>query len=87
MDKTLAIVRWDDAWTSEEPVSASMAANLHKPEAVTTIGWILIDDTTGVTLANEHYDDTFRGRTFIPRAMIVSVTPYTLSKPRKRVVP
>lgn len=80
----LAIVEWDDAWTSEEPVSRSMAATVHKPELVTTIGWVLLDDERGITLANEYYDDTYRGRTFVPRAMIRSVTPYKLSKPRRK---
>lgn len=76
----LVVVLWDDAWQSETP--ATMAHFEHKPERVTTIGWLMKDDDVGVQLANEFYDETYRGRTFIPRAMIVRVTRYGLAKPR-----
>jgi hypothetical protein len=80
----LVLVIWNDAWSSETPVTLDHF--VHEPETVTTIGWLLRDDDTGVQLANEFYDDTYRGRTFIPRAMIQSVTPYALTKPRQRKV-
>lgn len=77
----LVVVEWDDAWQSETP--ATLAHFVHKPERITTIGWLMKEDDVGVQLANEFYDDTYRGRTFIPRAMIVGVTRYGLSKSRK----
>jgi len=78
----LVVVEWDDAWTTETP--ATLDGHLvHKPERVTTIGWLLKDDEIGVQLANEFYDETYRGRTFVPRAMVVKVTPFKLTKPRE----
>ena len=77
----LVVLEWDDAWTTETP--ATLDGHLvHKPERVTTIGWLLKDDAVGVQLANEFYDETYRGRTFVPRAMVVKMTPFKLTKPR-----
>jgi hypothetical protein len=78
----LVVVEWDDAWQTETP--ATLRDFVHKPERITTIGWLMKDDEVGVQLANEFYDDTYRGRTFIPRAMVVKVTPYALTKPRAK---
>ena len=47
-------------------------------------------DKRGVSLANEYFDDQYRGRTFIPRAMVARVTVMRLSvqgKPRKTKAP
>lgn len=82
--KPLVIVVWMDAWVSEEGCSDDMAHSLHKPEEVTTIGWVLVDNEAGLQISNEFYGTTYRGRTFIPRAMIKTITPYKLSKPRKK---
>jgi hypothetical protein len=80
----LVIVKWHDAWTEgDQPVSLDDALIHHAPTEVETIGWKLYQDERGISLANEHYDSTYRGRTFIPSGMIVSVTPYKLSKPRR----
>jgi hypothetical protein len=76
----LVVVEWDDAWQSETP--ATLAHFVHKPERITTIGWLMKNDEIGVQLANEFYDETYRGRTFIPRAMVVKVTAFRLSKQR-----
>lgn len=79
----LVVVRWHDAWVrAEEPATLTDAAQAHKPEVITTIGWVLQNDEQGIQLANEYYDGCFRGRTFIYKPMIVSITPYNLSKPR-----
>lgn len=77
----LVVVEWLDArvWP-DTPVSATDVAGYHKPEPVTTLGWVLQNDEVGISLATELYDDQYRGRTFIPKAMIVSVTRYKLSK-------
>jgi hypothetical protein len=78
----LVVVEWMDAWTLETPTTAN-GPFAHEPEKVTTIGWLLKDDEIGVQLANEFYDDSYRGRTFIPRAMVRSVTHHVLAKPRR----
>ena len=80
----LVIVEWDDAWTDEQTVTLEDVRASHKPMVVTTIGWLLLEDEVGVSLANEFYGGTYRGRTFILRSMVKSVTPYVLTKPRKK---
>lgn len=79
----LVLVEWLDAWVrADVPVTLEDVGQSHKPEIIHTLGWILRDDEAGISLANEFYDDTYRGRTFIPRAMIKTVIPYNLSKKR-----
>lgn len=85
----LVVVEWFDAWTDgTEPVTLADARVEHEPKVITTIGWCLYQDSRGIKIANEHYndDELYRGQTFIPAGMIKSVTPYVLSKPRKRQV-
>lgn len=84
-------VVWLDAWVDDDNFATAHGLALtHKPMVVKTRGWLILDDSIGVSVANEEStteDDgkVFRGRTFIPRAMIQSVTPYRLAvvKPRK----
>jgi hypothetical protein len=83
----LVVVEWDDAWIDgNEPVALNEVGIEHKPLVICTMGRLLKDDETGVSLANEYYKDKdiYRGRTFIPRAMVRSVTRYKLSKPRPK---
>lgn len=81
----LVVVEWDDAWVkADEAVVMSEIHHTHKPTAVTTIGWLLREDEAGVSIANEYYDETYRGRTFIPKAMVRKLTRFALSRPRKR---
>lgn len=80
----LVVVEWDDAWAiSDTPATPDEARISHKPEPVVTIGWVLHQDEVGIQVANEFYDGSFRGRTFILASMIRSVTPYKLSRPRR----
>ena len=84
-------VTWLDAWADDDNFATAHGLALtHKPMKVKTRGWLIVDDDAGVSVANEESqteDDgtVFRGRTFIPRPMIKSVTPYRLAviKPRK----
>lgn len=78
----LVIVTWDDAFTAESGITLQDVTAHHKPEVITTIGWVLRDNEVGIMLANEFYDETYRGRTFIPRGMVKTMTVYTLTKPR-----
>lgn len=80
----LVLCIWNDANTgTDDVVTAENLESFHKPTVVHTLGWLLRDDEKGVTLVNEYYDATYRGRTFIYRPMIISVTPFKLSKPRQ----
>lgn len=86
----LAVVEWLDAWVDgNDPVNLADAAATHKPKVVVTIGWVLLQNNHGISIANEHYgdEDTYRGRTFIPAAMIKSITIMNLSKPRTKKPP
>lgn len=84
----LAIVEWDDHKGDDgEPVTAETVDLQHKPQVITTIGWVLKEDSSGITLVNEYYDNVYRGKTFIDKRMLRKITPYTLSKPRKSKQP
>ena len=83
---SLALVVWNDASTTpDEPITLEDVGSVHYPVVVHTLGWILRDDEVGITLVNEFYEGTYRGRTFIPRGMIVSVTPFRLTRMKKKV--
>jgi hypothetical protein len=85
----LVEVVWNDAWADHDNFSTIHGiTQSHDPLVVHTLGWLLVDDEKGLSVANERSSeddgkDTYRGRTFIPRAMIKSVTPFNLAKPRK----
>lgn|SRR3990167_7295217 len=79
-------VIWNDAWVEgTEFVTEDVVKDTHFPWVVTTTGWLLQEDAAGVSLANEHCfvdgHTRYRGRTFIPRAMVLGVTP--VLKPRR----
>lgn len=81
----LVLVVWNDAWADTDNfASLHGIQQSHHPLPVQTLGWLLADDSVGISLANERSSDsgqdTYRGRTFIPRAMVQSVTPFTMSK-------
>jgi hypothetical protein len=83
----LVLCVWDDAWgDAHESVTITDADLRHKATVMQTVGWLLRDDEKGVSLFNERCldqgEESYRGRTFIPRAMVKSVTPVV--KPRKK---
>lgn len=81
----LVMVAWKDANVGgDDAVTSENVHAYHKPTFVHTLGWLLKEDEEGVTLVNEYYDEVYRGRTFIYKPMIVSITYYNLSKPRKK---
>ena len=80
----LVLCIWEDANVGgDDAVSLDNVESFHKPTIVHTLGWLLKQDDRGVTIVNEYYDSTFRGRTFVPAKMLLSVTTYNLAKPRK----
>lgn len=86
-DLPLVLVAWNDANTDNDPVTIESVRAVHKPMVVHTLGWLLYEDEDGLTVVNEWYFDSYRGRTFIPRGMLISVTPYKLSRPRTKKPP
>lgn len=86
-------VTWDDAWgDAHENISPADVSEKHAPTRMQTSGWLLKDDDRGVSLFAERCldqgDGGYRGRTFIPRAMIISVSDKpNPRKPRKPKAP
>src|SRR5687767_7198376 len=85
----LVIAVWEDAHTSGiELVTVDSVKDNHHPEVMQTVGWLIRDDEKGISIANERCtdngEDYYRGHTFILRSLIRSVTPFTLSRPRKK---
>lgn len=60
------------------------AALKHRPMVFLSPGWLLRSDETGVSVAVEwcETDDTYRGHTFVPRALVVEER--TIAMPRRR---
>lgn len=86
MQPPFVVCAWSDAHSDiEDFVKPERAIEEHKLLIIETAGWLLRNDELGVSLYSERCpeDNSYRGRTFIPKAMIVSLTPYTLSKPRR----
>lgn len=86
-DLPLVLVEWDDACHFDSGATMRDVLASHKPERVTTLGWMMVDDAIGIMLASEFYDDMYRGRTLIPRAMVVKVTPVKLAKEKRHGSP
>jgi hypothetical protein len=86
----LALVVWNDAHADLDQAWIQADGYSHAPLRVTTVGWIVKDDQEGVTLFSESIADTesasFRARSFIPRGMIVDISPLASKKPRKKVL-
>lgn len=87
--RQLVIVRWLDAWQDQENfTTAHGIVATHAPLPVETLGWLIQDDDVGISVANEQSTSdgqaVFRGRTFIPRKMVESVSNFNLTKPRTR---
>lgn len=79
-------VTWLDAWA--EGVDDATVDNVHekhKPVEMETRGWLLKDDDVGVSIFYERCLSplSYRGRTFIPRGMIVKVEDFPTIKPKR----
>ena len=90
MTPQLILCRWLDAWVDgSDTVGVNDPDPKHAPTIMETIGWLLQDTTEGVSLFNERCvdagSDLYRSRTFIPRALILKVTPFTMSRPRSKI--
>lgn len=84
----LVAVEWNDAWhNKEDEVKLEDVATSHIPTRVTTVGWLLLNDDEGVSVFNETYEGKYRGRTFIPKPMVISINPVIKPrKPRKKAI-
>jgi hypothetical protein len=84
MELRLVKVVWEDAWGDKtDEINVEDVAASHTAKKVVTVGWLLLDDASGVSVANEDCGrGWFRGRTFIPRGMNPKVE--DIMKPKKR---
>lgn len=87
--KPFVFVHWHDAHGSHGDTTASYSEDdlPHESKLMVTAGWLVKDDDKGITLFGEWCcdddDETpWRSRTFIPRGMVVSVSP--APSPRRR---
>lgn len=70
------IVKWLDAWADGvDDTALDKVHEKHKPLEMETRGWLGLQDEVGVSLFYERQADhsSYRGRTFIPHGMIISV--------------
>ncbi len=91
MAKRLVLVAWNDAWQDQENFTSAHGISLtHHPMIVETLGWVIQEDDTGISIVNECNEqdgaEVYRGRTFIPHAMIKKVTDFRLVAPKKMKV-
>jgi hypothetical protein len=72
----LVVLTWNDACGTATAIYNEEKD--HQPTVMRTAGWLLKADKVGVSIACERYDEgdgkeAFRGHTFIPAGMVVSV--------------
>ena len=81
------VVIWDDASARSQAVeySEDEINQLHKPEVIITLGLLIKEDPTGISLYTENTGyDSIRGLSFIPSAMIKEVIRLgSVKRPRK----
>lgn len=87
MDKRLVLVEWKDAWQDQENfATAHGIKSTHAPLLVKTLGWLVEDDEEGLSvvceISGQSGSEVYRGRTFIPKAMVIKVTEFKLTKPK-----
>lgn len=71
----LAIVEWGDAHAMSRWVNRSEVHQLHGPLVVRWVGFIQINDDTGITLCfGFDENDNPAGQMFVPRGMIKKIT-------------
>jgi len=71
-------ITWLDPYSpgATEVYNLSDLSGVHRPVQVTTMGWVLKEDETGVTLASEDCGGgDYRGLTFILRVLMVADRP------------
>jgi hypothetical protein len=78
MTPDLVLVTWHDAHGS---LTEYYANKMHAPAVMHTVGWLMEANDKGVSICGERSPDgqefDYRGHTFIPIAMVLSVTKLT----------
>lgn len=86
LSPSIAVVKWHDAYSpSATEVYSTESPPPDKDIPIHTVGWLLRHNERGVTIAGEYCGEgDYRSLTFIPTALVVSVTPVTVSRSRPR---
>ena len=82
----LAIVSWLDAVSpaSTHAVNLSDISTVHQSLPIQTVGWVLVDDDKGITMAGEFCQDgDYRSITHIPRSLITDVRVLSVKRPAR----
>jgi len=81
--KPLVAVTWLDAHGGS-PEIFSETEIPHEPAVVTTYGLLLREDPQGVSIANEEFEGgLYRGHTFVPSALVVTIRHIRYSQTRR----
>lgn len=84
----LVKVTWLDAHGSAANVAYAIEEIPHAPVECVSHGLLLRQDEVGVSIASEVCDkDTFRGYSFVPASMLVSVEPVVKVRQRRKKKP
>lgn len=88
MKHDIYAVKWDDAHYNAGEFEAHEV--IHRPWQYTSVGILVQNDETGITLAMDIGEDgRFRGVTFVPRAMVLEtwkIGPLTKRRVKEKVV-
>lgn len=72
---SLIIVDWDDAWATSGWARLDAAAQDHRPLPVKSVGFLIKQDKTGVSIAGGFdVNGNPAGQHFIPKGMITKIT-------------
>jgi hypothetical protein len=83
LDGKIVAVSWNDAHFNTDEADAS--DTVHRPWVYVTAGILVKSDETGVTIAQDEGEDgKYRGRTFVPRAMIIQEWEIGPVKPKRK---
>lgn len=88
--RQIVVVAWEDAWkAATADITEDNIDAWHGAVPTQTIGWVVKHDNKGITIANERSvnsagKEEWRGATFIPAKMILSINPFNLTSPRKK---
>lgn len=78
---TLVTVTWHDAQANATREYSK--ARDHAPVTMHTVGWLMDQDDVGVSVCCERFQEDgqwcYRGHTFVPQGMVVSVEPIQYS--------
>lgn len=83
LEGKVVAVSWNDAHYDHSEVDAT--ETVHRPWVYVTVGVLVKSDETGVTVAQDQGEDgKFRGRTFVPRGMVIDEWEVGPLKPKQR---